>query len=171
MIPARWAGAALAALGPAALLADVSATHAATPATAVTVPDTAALTNGDRTVGFTITLTCEAGHTGYGSVAVSDNANAADLGQPQAYSGVLTVPCTGQPVDLPLAMVTTGTPFREGPALFRAGFTINLCDDTGCRYVSIAKPITLARPAAAQFRPAPAAPPAPSRTAPGEGRP
>jgi hypothetical protein len=112
---------------------------------ALTVSDTATLTNGDTAVILTVTLTCTAGHTAFGSAAVTDNTNASDTTQPQGYSGVLRIPCTGQPQTLTLTLTTLRVPFRPGPALARAAFTLNQCDDSGCPWNSVTKPITNVR--------------------------
>lgn len=116
-----------------------------TPDPTLTVSDTATLTASDASVHLTATLTCQAGHTAFGSAAVTDNANAGDLTQPQGYTGLLRIACTGQPQELHLTLTSGRTRFRAGPALARAAFTLNLCDP-GCRSVSVTKTITNTRP-------------------------
>jgi hypothetical protein len=136
---------------------------------ALTVSDSAALTAGDATATITLTLTCATGYTAFGSVAITENTSAGDLGQFQGYSGLLKIPCTGQPQEVPGAVTSARTPFREGPALFRAGFTLGPCD-AACPWVYVPKTITLARaPGQAPALPAPRAPR--ERTAPGEAKP
>jgi hypothetical protein len=145
--PAGWAAAAaltLTACGaqppePAAL------TVAAASKPALTVSDTATLTNGDTAVVITVTLTCTAGRTAFGSAAVTDNTNASDTTQPQGYSGLLRIPCTGQAQALRLTLTSARVPFRPGPALARAAFTLNQCDDSGCPWNSVTKTITNVR--------------------------
>jgi hypothetical protein len=114
------------------------------PDPALTVGDTGTLGDSDVTVKITLTLTCPAGYNALGSAAVSDNSNALDVSQSQGYSGLVRVSCTGQPQDLPLTLVSGRTPFRVGPALARAAFTLNLCDPN-CRSASITKTITNTR--------------------------
>lgn len=156
------------------LLAGCGSAAAASPAAPAAAPadptltltDTATLADGDTTLAITATLTCTAGHTAFGSAAVTDNTNAGDLSQQQGYTGLLRIPCTGQPQELPLTLTSQRTPFRIGPALARAAFTLDLCDPA-CRWVSTSKTITLVRPAGAASAPPHA--PTPARTAPGEG--
>jgi hypothetical protein len=82
---------------------------------ALTVSDTATLTNGDTAVVITVTLTCTAGHTAFGSAAVTDNTNASDTTQPQGYSGLLRIPCTGQAQALPLTLTSAPRPLPPRP--------------------------------------------------------
>lgn len=103
--------------------------------------DTATLTAGDAAVEITATLTCVTGYTAFGSVAVTAG-TAPDPSQPQGYSGLLRLPCQGQPQELQLTLTSKGAPFHEGPALGRAAFTLNLCDPA-CRWVSVSKNITV----------------------------
>jgi hypothetical protein len=114
------------------------------PGPVLTVSNTATLGDSDVTATVTVTLTCPTGYTAVGSAAVSDNPNAGDITQPQGYSGPVRVSCTGQPQDLPLTLVSGRTPFRVGPALARAAFTLNLCDPN-CRSASVMKTITNTR--------------------------
>lgn len=115
---------------------------AATDDPALTVPDTATLTDAGVTVHLTLALTCPDGWTAFGSAAVSPGPSP-DPSQPQAYSGLLRVPCTGGVDDLALVMASQHGPFSPGSFLVRAAFTLDLCDP-GCRSVSVMKPITLA---------------------------
>jgi hypothetical protein len=145
----------------------------------LTLSDTATLPDADpyaySSVAVTVTLTCVAGYTAFGSVAVTHDDNAQNLAQPQGYSGLLRVPCTGQPQELRYVLTSYRTPFPEGPALARAGFTLNLCNP-GCQWDYTAKAITIVRAAATlddlrakhPNTPPPAATPHDS-TAPGEG--
>jgi hypothetical protein len=169
--PTRWAVAALTV----AALAACGTAHAADPAPvddptpALTIPDTATLTAGDTTASLALTLTCRAGYNAYGSAAITDNDNAGDLAQPQGYTGPLTIPCTGQPQAVPVAVTSSRTPFREGAALARAAFTLNLCDPN-CRYVYIRKAVTNVR-AAGQAPEPPAQLTPRDKVAPGEAKP
>lgn len=116
------------------------------PGVSIAVSDSGMLAANDTTVGIVLTITCDAGFTAYGSVAVSTNTNAGDTSSAQAYSGLLRIPCTGAPIEQPLTMVSAHAPFTVGAFLARAGFTLNECDDTGCRYASLSQPINLVRP-------------------------
>jgi hypothetical protein len=145
---------------------------------ALALSDTATLTDGApySSVAVTATLTCVAGYTAFGSVAVTLDDNAQNLAQPQGYSGVLRVPCTGQPQELRYVLTSYRTPFAEGPALARAGFTLNYCNPD-CQWNYTAKTITVVRAAATlddlrakhPNTPTPAATPHDDGTAPGEG--
>jgi hypothetical protein len=157
--------------------AEPAALAAADEKPTLTLGDTASLIDGGpySSVAVTVTLTCVAGWTAFGSVAVTLDDNAQNLAQPQGYSGVLRIPCTGQPQELRYALSSYRTPFTEGPALARAGFTLNLCNP-GCQWAYIGKAITIVRAAATlddlrakhPNTPPPAATPHDS-TAPGEG--
>jgi hypothetical protein len=137
---AIFATLAIAACGSAAApTASAALTVDAAPDPTLALSDTATLTAGDTAVEITATLTCVTGYTAFGSVAVTQGVAPS---QPQGYSGLLRIPCQGQPQELPLTLTSKLVPFHEGPALGRAAFTLNLCDPA-CRWVSVTKNVTV----------------------------
>jgi hypothetical protein len=133
------------------------AVGAATSADAQTAPSlevsSGTLVDHGAAVEVTVTLTCEAGYTAFGSVAVTDRSGN-DLAE--AYSGLLSVVCTGEPQDIPLVLTTQGARFHVGIALARAAFTLTLCTPN-CQSVSVSEDIWIspATPDVAGLEPPP----------------
>jgi hypothetical protein len=129
----------------------------ATPADAQTTPSleisSGTLVDHRAALDVTATLTCERGYTAFGSVAVTDRSG---NDQAEAYSGLLSVLCTGEPQDIPLRLTTQGAPFHVGIALARAAFTLTLCTPN-CQSISVIQDIWIspATPAVASVEPPP----------------